>query len=171
MNFRGIIRNTSLVDNLIFKKIRDQFGGRVKLIVTGSAPIAENVLTFVRCALGCIVIEGYGQTECVAASTVTLEGDSIPGHVGVPSPCNMIKLVDVPELNYFAKDNAGEVCIKGANVFKGYYKNEEQTRETLDRDGWLHTGDIGKWTEAGTLKIIDRKKHIFKLAQVLFLNF
>jgi len=159
------IRNNSFIDNLVFKKVRESLGGRVKLLITGSAPLAENVLTFVRCALGCVVVEGYGQTECVAAATITIEGDSVPGHVGVPSPCNAIKLVDVPELGYFAKDNAGEVCIRGHNVFKGYYKNPEQTKETIDEDGWLHTGDIGRWTEVGTLKIVDRKKHIFKLAQ------
>uniref|UniRef100_A0A914WJJ4 long-chain-fatty-acid--CoA ligase n=1 Tax=Plectus sambesii TaxID=2011161 RepID=A0A914WJJ4_9BILA len=140
-------------------------GGRVRLMITGSAPLAENVLTFIRAAMGCIVIEGYGQTECVAACTVTMEGDHTPGHVGMPSPCCAIKLVDVPELNYFAKDRAGEVCIKGTNIFRGYYKNPQQTAETLDQDGWLHTGDIGRWTETGTLKIVDRKKHIFKLAQ------
>uniref|UniRef100_A0A915DVP2 long-chain-fatty-acid--CoA ligase n=1 Tax=Ditylenchus dipsaci TaxID=166011 RepID=A0A915DVP2_9BILA len=160
-----IVRNNSWVDQYIFKAIRDGFGGRVKLMITGSAPVSDQVLTFVRCALGCFVIEGYGQTECVAACTVTIEGDAVPGHVGVPSPCNYIKLVDVPELNYFAKDQAGEVCVKGFNVFRGYYKNEEQTKLVLNSDGWLHTGDIGRWTERGTLKIVDRKKHIFKLAQ------
>lgn len=94
-----------------------------------------------------------------------MEGDSVPGHVGVPSPCNAVKLVDVPELGYYAKDNAGEICVRGANVFKGYYKNEPETNAVLDKDGWLHTGDIGRWTDRGTLKIVDRKKHIFKLAQ------
>ncbi|KAI1711311.1 AMP-binding enzyme domain-containing protein [Ditylenchus destructor] len=103
--------------------------------------------------------------KMVFDAAVTIEGDFIPGHVGVPSPCNAIKLVDVPELGYFSRNQAGEVCIKGTNVFKGYYKMEEQTRETLDTDGWLHTGDIGRWTERGTLKIVDRKKHIFKLSQ------
>lgn len=137
-------------------------------MITGSAPLSETVLTFIRCALGCIVIEGYGQTECVAASTITIEGDFMPGHVGIPAPCNAIKLVDVPELGYFAKEKVGEVCIRGTNVFKGYYQMPEQTRETLDADGWLYTGDIGRWTERGTLKIVDRKKHIFKLAQVSF---
>ncbi|KAI1713919.1 AMP-binding enzyme domain-containing protein [Ditylenchus destructor] len=160
-----VVRNNTLIDQIVFKKIRDGLGGRVKLLLTGSAPISEEVLTFIRCALGCFVVEGYGQTECVAACSITIEGDSTPGHVGVPSPCNAIKLVDVPELNYFAKDKAGEVCIRGNNVFRGYYRMEEQTREVLDADGWLHTGDIGKWTDRGTLKIIDRKKHIFKLAQ------
>ncbi|KAI1717755.1 AMP-binding enzyme domain-containing protein [Ditylenchus destructor] len=160
-----VVRNNTLIDQIVFKKVRDGLGGRVKLLLTGSAPISEEVLTFIRCALGCFVVEGYGQTECVAACSITIEGDSTPGHVGVPSPCNAIKLVDVPELNYFARDKAGEVCIRGHNVFRGYYRMEEQTREVLDADGWLHTGDIGKWTERGTLKIIDRKKHIFKLAQ------
>ena len=59
------------------------------------------------------------------------------------------------------------MCVRGHNVFRGYYKNEEQTRETVDAEGWLHTGDIGRWTAQGTLKIVDRKKHIFKLSQVM----
>jgi len=160
----GIIRNNSWVDQLIFKKIRDGMGGRLKLMITGSAPLGENVLNFIRCTMGCTVVEGYGQTEGVACLTITLEGDSVPGHVGVPSPCNAIKLVDVPELGYYADKNGGEVCVRGTNVFRGYFKNEEETRKALI-DGWLHTGDIGRWTKRGTLQIVDRKKHIFKLAQ------
>ncbi|KAL7079797.1 hypothetical protein ACQ4LE_001432 [Meloidogyne hapla] len=160
-----IIRSDSFIDQHIFRKVREGLGGRVKLMVTGSAPLSETVLTFMRCATGAIVCEGYGQTECVAAATVSIEGDPIPGHVGVPAPCNAIKLVDVPELNYYAKDGFGEVCVKGTNVFKGYYKQPELTKEALDDDGWLHTGDIGRWTAQGVLKIVDRKKHIFKLAQ------
>ncbi|VDM56638.1 unnamed protein product [Angiostrongylus costaricensis] len=160
-----IIRNTGFFDKLVFKKIREGMGGRVRLMITGSAPLSENVLTFVRAAMGCVVVEGYGQTECVAACTVSMEGDSNAGHVGMPIPSASIKLVDVPELGYFSKDGAGEVCVKGPIVFHGYYKNEELTKEVLDEDGWLHTGDIGRWTNEGSLKIVDRKKHIFKLAQ------
>ncbi|KAL3074122.1 hypothetical protein niasHT_033330 [Heterodera trifolii] len=160
-----IVRNNSLLDQIVFKKVREGLGGRVKLMITGSAPLSETVLTFMRCATGAVVCEGYGQTECVAAATITIEGDPVPGHVSVPVPCCAVKLIDVPELNYFAKHGAGEVCVKGPNVFRGYYKMAEQTVETLDTDGWLHTGDIGRWTEQGTLKIVDRKKHIFKLAQ------
>ncbi|GMS94618.1 hypothetical protein PENTCL1PPCAC_16793, partial [Pristionchus entomophagus] len=160
-----VVRNNSLVDQLVFKKISEGMGGRVKLMITGSAPLEKNVLTFVRAAMGCVVIEGYGQTECVAACTVSMEGDSRPGHVGMPSPCVAIKLVDAPELGYYAKDEAGEVCVRGHTIFKGYYKNKEQTAEVIDDEGWLHTGDIGRWTEQGCLKIVDRKKHIFKLSQ------
>ncbi|GMR46570.1 hypothetical protein PMAYCL1PPCAC_16765, partial [Pristionchus mayeri] len=160
-----VVRNNSYFDQLVFKKIREGMGGRVKLMITGSAPLAPNVLTFVRAAMGCVVVEGYGLTECVAPCTVSIEGDSRPGHVGMPSPCVAIKLVDVPELGYYAKDEAGEVCVRGHTIFKGYYKDEEQTREVLDAEGWLHTGDIGRWTRQGCLQIVDRKKHIFKLAQ------
>lgn len=65
----------------------------------------------------------------------------------MPTPNLMVKLVDVPEMNYFASDNRGEVCCYGAGVFKGYLKEEEKTKEAIDEDGWLHTGDIGVWTE------------------------
>uniref|UniRef100_A0A8C6XNA8 Long-chain-fatty-acid--CoA ligase n=1 Tax=Naja naja TaxID=35670 RepID=A0A8C6XNA8_NAJNA len=140
-------------------------GGCVRMIVTGAAPASPTVLGFLRAALGCQVYEGYGQTECTAGCTFTTPGDWTSGHVGAPLPCNFIKLVDVEELNYFSSKGEGEICVKGPNVFKGYLKDKERTAEALDKDGWLHTGDIGKWLSNGTLKIIDRKKHIFKLAQ------
>uniref|UniRef100_A0A673STK2 Long-chain-fatty-acid--CoA ligase n=1 Tax=Suricata suricatta TaxID=37032 RepID=A0A673STK2_SURSU len=109
--------------------------------------------------------EGYGQTECTAGCCLTMPGDWTAGHVGAPMPCNLIKLVDVEEMNYLAAKGEGEVCVKGPNIFKGYLKDPAKTAEAVDKDGWLHTGDIGKWLPNGTLKIIDRKKHIFKLAQ------
>ncbi|NXU59379.1 ACSL6 ligase, partial [Turnix velox] len=138
----GIIRNDSLWDKLFFNKIQVRSLRR-----------------------GFQVYEGYGQTECTAGCTFTTPGDWTSGHVGAPLPCNLIKLKDVEELNYFASKGEGEICVKGPNVFKGYLKDEEKTTEALDQEGWLHTGDIGKWLPNGTLKIIDRKKHIFKLAQ------
>lgn len=162
---RGIIRNNSLWDKLIFAKIQNNLGGKVRLMVTGAAPISAPVLTFLRAALGCPVFEAYGQTECTAGCTFTIPGDWKPGHVGVPLACNHVKLEDVPDMNYFSVNGEGEVCIKGINVFKGYLKDPAKTEEALDKDGWLHTGDIGRWLPNGTLKIIDRKKNIFKLAQ------
>ncbi|XP_016427678.1 long-chain-fatty-acid--CoA ligase 5-like [Sinocyclocheilus rhinocerous] len=117
-------------------------------------------------SLACFqIFEAYGQTECTAACSFTMPGDWHTGHVGVPIPCNIVKLVDVEEMNYFASSGEGEVCVKGKNVFRGYLNDPEKTAEALDQDGWLHTGDIGKWLPSGVLKIIDRKKNIFKLAQ------
>uniref|UniRef100_A0A4W6CD62 Arachidonate--CoA ligase n=1 Tax=Lates calcarifer TaxID=8187 RepID=A0A4W6CD62_LATCA len=161
----GIIRNNSIWDKLIFHKVQESLGGRVRVMVTGAAPISPSVLNFLRAALGCQIFEAYGQTECTAGCTFTMPGDATSGHVGTPLPCNIVKLVDVEEMNYFASNGEGEVCIKGRNVFKGYLKDPEKTAEALDKDGWLHTGDIGKWLPSGVLKIIDRKKNIFKLAQ------
>ncbi|XP_072312401.1 long-chain-fatty-acid--CoA ligase 5 [Eucyclogobius newberryi] len=161
----GIVRKNSIWDKLIFNKVQESFGGRVRMMVTGAAPISPVVLNFLRAALGCQIFEGYGQTECAAACSFTVPGDATSGHVGVPLPCNFVKLVDVEEMNYFASNGEGEVCIKGRNVFKGYLKDPEKTAEALDEDGWLHTGDVGKWLPSGVLKIIDRKKNIFKLAQ------
>ncbi|XP_063244280.1 long-chain-fatty-acid--CoA ligase 6 isoform X2 [Bacillus rossius redtenbacheri] len=162
---RGIIRNNSFWDRLVFRKVQEGLGGHLRLMVVASAPLAGNVLTFIRCAVGCLVVEGYGQTECTAPITLTVQGDHVPDHVGPPVSCCSVKLVDVPEMEYYASQGQGEVCVKGTNVFLGYFKDEEKTKETVDSDGWLHTGDIGMWTPNGTLKIIDRKKHIFKLSQ------
>ncbi|GIX88374.1 long-chain-fatty-acid--CoA ligase 1 [Caerostris extrusa] len=148
---RHIVTNRSVWDRFVFKPVQESLGGRVRLMVTGSAPLASNVLTFLRCALGCTIIEGYGQTESVAPSTMTLVGDYSVGHVGPPLPCCHIKLIDVPEMEYFAINGQGEVCIKGLNVFQGYLNDPVKTAETIDKDGWLHTGDIGMWMENGAL--------------------
>ncbi|XP_071267492.1 long-chain-fatty-acid--CoA ligase 1-like isoform X2 [Salvelinus alpinus] len=161
----GIIRRDSIWDKLIFRKVQASLGGRVRLMMTGAAPVSATVLTFLRAALGCQLYEGYGQTECTAGCTLTVPGDWTAGHVGAPLPCNSVKLVDVAEMNYLAANGEGEVCVKGVNVFLGYLKDPEKTEETIDANGWVHTGDIGKWLPNGTLKIVDRKKHIFKLAQ------
>ncbi|XP_034044173.1 long-chain-fatty-acid--CoA ligase 1a [Thalassophryne amazonica] len=161
----GLVRRDSMWDKLIFKKVQASLGGRVRLMVTAAAPVSPTVLTFLRAALGCQFYEGYGQTECTAGCSMSMPGDWTAGHVGPPLPCNIIKLVDVAEMNYLAANGEGEVCVKGPNVFQGYLKDPEKTAEVIDEDGWLHTGDIGKWLPNGTLKIIDRKKHIFKLAQ------
>ncbi|XP_070544207.1 long-chain-fatty-acid--CoA ligase 5-like [Ptychodera flava] len=161
---RGIIRNNGVWDKLL-KKPRQSLGGRVRMMTIGAAPVSPKILTFARCIFGCYFIEGYGQTECAGCCTATLMNDTVAGHVGAPLPCFEVKLDDVAEMEYYASNSQGEVCLRGPAVFKGYYKEPEKTADTLDQDGWLHTGDVGQWLPNGTLKVIDRKKHIFKLSQ------
>lgn len=157
-----VFDNNTIWDHLVFSKIRALLGGRVRIIPVGSAPLNDKVLDFLRCALGCHIIEGYGQTECVAACTVGLVGDFTAGHVGVPLASSAIKLIDVPDMGYFVSKGKGEVVLRGSIVFKGYYQDPKKTAETVDAEGWLHTGDIGMFTEQGTLKIVDRKKVRFQ---------
>ncbi|XP_078576808.1 long-chain-fatty-acid--CoA ligase 5-like isoform X2 [Branchiostoma floridae x Branchiostoma japonicum] len=162
---KGILRSDTIWDKLLLKKVQDQLGGRVRLMFVAGAPISGKILTFTRCAFGASVFEGYGQTEVSGSGTFTIPGDNSIGHVGTPLGCNLVKLVDVPDMNYFTEDKQGEVCFKGPNVFKGYLNDKKNTDETIDDDGWVHSGDIGMWLPNGTLRVIDRKKSIFKLAQ------
>ncbi|KAI3715462.1 hypothetical protein L6452_22445 [Arctium lappa] len=155
-------------DRLVFNKIKDKLGGRVRFMFSGASPLSPDVMDFLRVCFGCPVIEGYGMTESSCVITFMHEKDIQSGHVGAPNPACEVKLVDVPEMNYTSDDQPyprGEICVRGPIVFQGYYKDEVQTREVLDEEGWLHTGDIGLWSPGGRLKIIDRKKNIFKLAQ------
>jgi len=165
--------NHGLYDSLVFKKMKEALGGRVRLMLSGSAPIEPEVQNFFRVAIGVPFVEGYGQTETCASSFISQTNVPSFGHVGGPLPCLEMKVVDVPEMNYTSKDrNAfgvlaprGEVCLRGPPVFKGYYKDPERTAEALDKDGWVHTGDVGRINPDGSLSIVDRKKNIFKLAQ------
>jgi long-chain acyl-CoA synthetase len=141
-------------------------------MATGSAPIDKNVLAFLKIALCVPILEGYGQTETAAALCFTLPDENEPGHVGGPLQCVDLKLEDVKEMNYTSKDEVngqpmprGEICVKGPSVFKGYFKAQDKTAETIDAQGWMHTGDIGTILPNGAVKIIDRKKNIFKLSQ------
>ena len=161
---RGDFSQNTIWDRLIFNSIRARFGGQVKRVISSSAPLSPDVARLSRAIFSCFFIEGYGQTECVTGAWQIMN-DIRLGEVGVPTPVNHIKLIDVPEKEYFAKDRVGEICIRSKSVFKGYLKDEEKTRETIDEDGWLHTGDIGRWTEHNTLKIIDRKKNIYKVCR------
>ena len=141
-------------------------GGCVRLMISGAAPLPVHVQDFLNAAMGCDVVQGYGMTENCANATLADLKDYRAGHVGPPMPTVDVKLVDVAEMNYTsAGNNSGEVCTKSACNFAGYHKNKEETDKVLEADGWLHTGDIGRWNPDGTLSIIDRKKNIFKLSQ------
>ncbi|KAK4355619.1 hypothetical protein RND71_024590 [Anisodus tanguticus] len=149
-------------------KIKARLGGRVRYMVSGASPLSPDVMDFLRVCFGCQVVEGYGMTETSCVISNMDQNDILSGHVGSPNPACEIKLVDVPEMNYTSEDQPyprGEICVRGPIVFQGYYNDEVQTQEVIDKHGWLHTGDIGAWLPGGRLKIIDRKKNIFKLAQ------
>ncbi|VDM23836.1 unnamed protein product, partial [Toxocara canis] len=162
---RGITCNNTVWDKLVFHKIQAQIGGRVHLMPTGSAPVSAEVLETCRIAFGAVIFEGYGQTECTALVTSTWPSDFVGGHCGGPSTCTLLKLKDVPELEYYASEGKGEVMVKGPHCTVGYFRDPEKTAELFDEDGFIHTGDIGQLLPNGSLRIIDRKKHIFKLAQ------
>ncbi|KAG8999667.1 hypothetical protein FRB94_006009 [Tulasnella sp. JGI-2019a] len=158
-----------LWDRLVFGKVQALLGGRVQTIASGSAPISRECMDFLKIGFACDVIEGYGMTESCATAAIGWVGDpTSTGMIGGPQVVNSMKLVDVPSMNYTSEDKPnprGEICIKGPNVFKRYFKDEKNTREALDDEGWLHTGDIAEVDPLGRFKIIDRLKNIMKLAQ------
>ena len=134
-------------DEKVLSKIRGLFGGELRLAVSGAAPINPEILRFFDAA-GVLVLEGWGMTETSTAATISSPDDFKIGTIGKPFPGCEVRI---------AED--GEILVKGPNVFQGYYKNEEATRETIV-DGWLHTGDIGEIDSDGFIKITGRKKDI-----------
>ncbi|CAI0441158.1 unnamed protein product [Linum tenue] len=156
-----------LSDKLVFSKVRQGLGGNVRLILSGAAPLASHVEAYLRVVTCAHVLQGYGLTESCAGSFVSLPNDmSMLGTVGPPVPNVDVRLESVPEMNYDALSSTprGEICIRGDTLFSGYYKRDDLTEEVLI-DGWFHTGDVGEWQPDGSMKIIDRKKNIFKLSQ------
>ncbi|KAG0297871.1 Long chain acyl-CoA synthetase 7 peroxisomal [Dissophora globulifera] len=164
---RGIVDHM-IWDRLVFGGIHARLGGKMKHILSASAPITPEVLDFLRICFSADVYEGYGQTEQAAGLSITYRGDMTPGQVGPPQLCVEVKLRDIPSMNYTSQDKPfprGEIMLRGNSVFKGYYKSPVQTAEVLDSDGWAKTGDVGQWDAQGRLILIDRVKNIFKLAQ------
>ncbi|KAG0667884.1 long-chain fatty acid-CoA ligase [Maudiozyma exigua] len=149
------------IGRLIFKKVKEATGGRLKFMCNGGSPISLDAQVFLSNIL-CPMLIGYGLTETVANTTVTQPDRFEFGVAGDLAGTITAKLVDVEELGYFAKDNQGELWLKGACVLPEYYKNPEETAKALTKDGWFKTGDIAEWTANGHLKIIDRKKNLVK---------
>lgn len=135
-------------------------------MVTGSAPIAAEVLSFLKCVFGCPILEGYGLTETSAPISLTSLSDATSGHVGGPLVSVKVRLRDIPEMNYLTTDDnpRGELCAKGLSVFKGYFKAPDKNTEAFDEEGWFKTGDVAVVMKNGSIKIIDRAKNIFKLS-------
>ncbi|RLN28391.1 long chain acyl-CoA synthetase 1 [Panicum miliaceum] len=154
-------------DMLAFRKVKARLGGRLRLLISGGAPLSTEIEEFLRVTTCAYFIQGYGLTETLGPSTVCYIDDmALVGSVGVPATYTEIRLEEVPEMGYdpLGVPSRGEICIRGKSLFAGYYKNPELTNEAIV-DGWFHTGDIGEMTQDGILKVIDRKKNIFKLSQ------
>uniref|UniRef100_M4EFY7 Long-chain-fatty-acid--CoA ligase n=1 Tax=Brassica campestris TaxID=3711 RepID=M4EFY7_BRACM len=156
-----------IFDKIVFKKVKEGLGGRVRLILSGAAPLAAHIESFLRVVACAHVLQGYGLTESCGGTFVSIPNElQMLGTVGPPVPNVDIRLESVPEMGYdaLASKPRGEICIRGKTLFSGYYKREDLTQEVFI-DGWLHTGDVGEWQPDGAMKIIDRKKNIFKLSQ------
>eukprot|EP00090_Calanus_glacialis_P001394 TRINITY_DN10994_c0_g1_i1.p1 TRINITY_DN10994_c0_g1~~TRINITY_DN10994_c0_g1_i1.p1 ORF type:complete len:726 (-),score=259.31 TRINITY_DN10994_c0_g1_i1:181-2358(-) len=161
--------DTPLLNKTLFRRIRYFLGGKVRVLLSGGAPLASDTHSLCRTCLSTPVIQGYGLTETASCATVTHTRDRVCGRAGAPLMDVDIKLVDWEEGNYRVTDKPnprGEVHVGGDNVAVGYYNNKEETEENFYEENgrrWFKTGDIGEFDNDGVLKIIDRRKDLVKL--------
>jgi long-chain acyl-CoA synthetase len=137
-----------VADALVFSRIRLAFGGRLRLAISGGAPLAPEIAEFF-CALGLLILEGYGLTESSTVSHVNRLERYKFGTVGLPLPG--VECRTAPD---------GEVLLRGPGIFKGYYRDATATQEVIDGEGWFHTGDVGEIDVDGFLRITERKKDL-----------
>jgi long-chain acyl-CoA synthetase len=142
----------AIFDRLVYSKLRAALGGQVSYAVSGGAPLGARLGHFFR-GIGVTILEGYGLTETSAGAVVNSPGALKVGSVGRAIPQTSVRIAD-----------DGEILIKGAHIFRGYYKNPTATAEALEPDGWFHSGDIGQLDEAGFLTITGRKKELIVTA-------
>ena len=158
-----------LYDRIWTPKVKAAVGlNRAHAMISGSAQLDPDVQEFLRAAFANNFNQGFGMTETYAVGTIQANGDFTTGNIGAPMPCMEVCLESVPEFNYTVDDKPnprGEILLRGPALFSEYYKNEDETKKTLEADGWFHTGDIAEIDSMGRLKIVDRKKNVLKLAQ------
>ena len=163
-------------DLIFFNKIKNLMGGELQWMLSGGAPLQREILQRLKVMVGCPLVNGYGQTENAGSALLNSIYDTACGTTGGIQNTTELKLIDLPEYGYYSTDvnpitgnpePRGEICFRGDTVFKGYFKNPEETKKILEKDGWLHSGDVGMiLTNSGnSLKIIDRVKSLFKLSQ------
>ena len=169
----GIVTH-AIYDFLIFKKIREMFGNRIKTVLCASAPLRKELADDFKVFLSVPVVEGLGMTELSGSPFCTNYNDYTNFTAGGVNWGARMLLKSVPDLGYTVDDEiegikcpAGEMCLKGPLVFHGYYKNDEENKNCFDEEGYFHTGDVGRiFPNYGNgLKIVDRVKEIFKLSQ------
>ena len=149
---RGLAAQHRLADRLVYSKVKEKLGGRLRFGISGGAPLAKEIAEFFH-ILDIPILEGYGTTECTTASNVNMLDRFRFGSVGPAIPGIELRVAD-----------DGEILVRSSTVFAGYYKDPEGTKAVLGEDGWLHTGDIGSIDEDGFLTITDRKKDILVTA-------
>jgi long-chain acyl-CoA synthetase len=141
-----------IADRLVFTKVRERLGGRLRIPISGGAPLAREIAEFFD-AVGIRIVEGYGLTECTTAASTNTPAEYRFGTVGRPLPGFEVEIAD-----------DGEILVRSETVFRGYFKDPEATEAVLTPDGWLRTGDVGEIDEDGFLRITDRKKDILVTA-------
>uniref|UniRef100_A0A1I8FFT9 long-chain-fatty-acid--CoA ligase n=1 Tax=Macrostomum lignano TaxID=282301 RepID=A0A1I8FFT9_9PLAT len=157
----------TLWDRLVFPPRPGRPGRPRPLCSRWRGAISADTLNFVKAALGCPVVQGFGQTETCGLGLCQRPGDPASNHTGRPMLGIEVRLADAPDADCpnAEADGRGELCIRGPTCFAGYFKQPERSAETLDSDGWVHTGDIAQLLPGGSYRIVDRVKHLFKLAQ------
>jgi long-chain acyl-CoA synthetase len=141
-----------IADRLVYSKVKERLGGRLRVANSGGAPLSREIIEFFH-AFDILILEGYGLTECTTACSVNRPDRFKFGTVGLPLPGFEVKLAD-----------DGELLIRSETIFAGYFKDEKATREVLDADGWLRSGDIAQIDDDGFITITDRKKDIIVTA-------
>jgi long-chain acyl-CoA synthetase len=149
---RALAAKHRLADRLVYSKVKDRLGGRIRVCVSGGAPLAKEIIEFFH-TLDILVLEGYGLTECTTAATVNRPTRFRFGTVGPVLPGVELRIAD-----------DGEILIKTDTIFQGYYKDPEATAQVLPGDGWLRSGDVGDIDADGFLTVTDRKKDILVTA-------
>ena len=154
---------TGILDAVVFKKLKDATGGRLRVCMNGGGPIAKETLQFISMAIA-PMISGYGLTETSAMGALQDPKAWNPDTLGNIPGCIEMKLVDFAEAGYYSTNTPpqGEIWIRGDSVTEGYWDNEKETKDALTSDGWFMTGDIGEFDANGQVKIIDRKKNLVK---------
>ena len=149
---RALLAQHKLADKLVYAKVKERLGGRLRVANAGGAPLSRDIAEFFH-AIDILILEGYGLSEVTTAATVNRHNDFKFGTVGKPLPGVEIRIAD-----------DGEILIRSNTVFAGYYRDESATREVLDDEGFVHTGDVGHFDDDGFLVITDRKKDIIVTA-------